>query len=310
MHVTVQVMARRVRQLAFDLREGTRWGGKRAHRARAPLARCHACHITLKVRRGIPSLRTVKLVRALERSFAATCDRGRFRLVQYSIQHDHVHLIAEAASQHDLACGMKSIAARIARGVNRVFRLSGRVLADRYHLHVLRTPREVRHALAYVLLNARRHVAKMGRRLSAASIDPASSGRFFSGWNRRFHPASSLDPPPVAPPRTWLLAIGWRRHGLLDPAEVPDGAASLGRARNGAGPEKTKHALTRQRRVCHSISFASDPVAATNAVRAAPDDPAVVQHISHELDGRSDALFDRVDSVGIADGSRSEVEVR
>jgi REP element-mobilizing transposase RayT len=163
----------------------------------------------------------VKLVRALERSFAAACERGRFRLVQYSIQGDHVHLIAEAASARDLATGMKSIGSRFARAVNRVFRLRGRVLAERYHLHVLRTPREVRNALAYVLLNARRHLAKRGLLPRFARIDPASSGLWFSGWNRRFQPPSSLDPPPVASARTWLLRLGWRRHGLIDPAEVP-----------------------------------------------------------------------------------------
>ena len=227
-------MARRGRQLEFELRERAGWGGRRAgagrtcgpsprhsHRARAQLAARFPCHVTLKVRRGLPSLRGVKVVRALERSFAAACERGRFRLVHYSIQNDHVHAIVEATSQRDLASGMKSIGARVARAVNRILGRRGRVLADRYHLHVLRTPREVRHALAYVLLNARRHLAKMGRRLPAAAVDPASSGRFFSGWNRRFQPASSLDPPPVAPPHSWLLRLGWRRHGLLDPSEIP-----------------------------------------------------------------------------------------
>jgi hypothetical protein len=46
-----------------------------------------------------------------------------------------------------------------------VFRRAGQVLADRCHVHVLRTPREVRNAIAYVLLNARRHLAKAGRAL-------------------------------------------------------------------------------------------------------------------------------------------------
>jgi REP element-mobilizing transposase RayT len=176
----------------------------------------------LKVRRGIPSLRSVKLVREWERSLTAACERGRFRLVQYSIQNDHLHLIVEALSQHDLASGMKAIGARVARAVNRVCHLRGPVLADRYHLHVLRTPREVRNALAYVLLNARRHLARLGRTLPrTAAVDPASSGRFFSGWNRRSQPASSPHPPPVAPPHTWLLRVGWRRHGLISPSEVP-----------------------------------------------------------------------------------------
>ena len=228
-------MARRVRQLDLDLRDAPRWGGRRAgagrkcgpsprhdHRARAPLAARFPCHVTLKVRRGLPSLRSVKLVRELERSFAAACDRGRFRVVHYSVQNDHLHAIVEATSQRDLASGMKSIGSRLARAVNRMFGRSGRVLTDRYHLHVLRTPREVRNAITYVLLNARRHLAKTGRPpLPRPAIDPASSGRFFSGWNRRFHPVSSPRPPPVSPPRTWLLSMGWRRHGLVSFAEVP-----------------------------------------------------------------------------------------
>ena len=116
---------------------------------------------------------------------------------------------------------MKSIAARVARAANRVFRRRGPVLADRYHRHTLRTPREVRSAIAYVLLNARRHLWKTGRWTPGASIDPASSSRWFTGWIRRIHPVTSSEPPPVAAPHTWLLTIGWRRHGLLHPAEVP-----------------------------------------------------------------------------------------
>jgi REP element-mobilizing transposase RayT len=175
--------------------------------------------VTLKVRPGLPSLRTVKLVRELERSFAAACERGRFRVAQYSIQPDHVHLIVEAAGKRALACGMKSIAARVARAANRLFRRRGSVLADRYHVRILRTPREVRNALAYVLLNARKHLATVKRVFTGEELDPASSGRWFDGW--RHAEVDSRDPPSVAAPHTWLLAVGWRRHGLIDPSEIP-----------------------------------------------------------------------------------------
>jgi hypothetical protein len=161
-------------------------------------------------------------VREWERSLSAAGERKRFRVVHYSIQPDHVHLIVEATSNRDLACGMKSIGSRLARAVNRVFSRTGTVLADRFHRHVLRTPREVRNALAYVLLNARRHLAKMGRRVPAQAIfDPASSGRWFDGWTRPRDPCEVHGPLVVAAPRTWLLERGWRRHGLISPAEVP-----------------------------------------------------------------------------------------
>jgi REP element-mobilizing transposase RayT len=173
----------------------------------------------------------VALVRELERSFAAACEHGRFRVVHYSIQPDHVHAIVEATGKHALACGMKSFAARVARAANRVFQRRGAVLADRYHRHTLRRPREVRNAIAYVLLNARRHLMKKRHsRLpaapAAAAIDPASSSRWFTGWIRRVHPVSPSGPPSVAEPHTWLLTIGWRRYGLIDPAEAPGGLQS------------------------------------------------------------------------------------
>jgi REP element-mobilizing transposase RayT len=178
----------------------------------------------MKVREQIPSLRSVKLVAELERSWREVCERGRFRLVHYSIQCNHVHMIVEAASAWHLACGLKSIAARFSRCVNRVFRRTGRVLADRCHVHVLRTPRGVRNAIAYVLLNARRHLAKRtGRLRTIARVDPASSGRWFCGWRTGAPPTH--DPPVVAAPRTWLLRVGWRKRGLIDVTEVPGGAA-------------------------------------------------------------------------------------
>jgi REP element-mobilizing transposase RayT len=174
------------------------------------------------VRRDVASLRIARLVREVEASFRSSCERGRFRLVQYSIQTNHVHLIVEAATASDLSRGMKSIGSRLARAVNRVFRRRGPVLADRFHVHVLRTPREVRNALAYVLLNARRHAAKLGRRLMGAPrIDPASSGRWFEGWRTPTAPRAVSDPPAVAAARTWLLRLGWKRAGLISPCEVP-----------------------------------------------------------------------------------------
>jgi hypothetical protein len=45
------------------------------------------------VRSDVPSLRTVKLVREVERSFTRACERGDFRLVHYSLQGNHAHLI-------------------------------------------------------------------------------------------------------------------------------------------------------------------------------------------------------------------------
>ena len=189
--------SKRLPQLELALRETPRWGGRRRaagrkpgprprirHRSRSPeVASRFPCHVTLKVRPGIPSLRTAKLVREVERSFAKCCNRGDFRLVHYSLQRDHAHLVVEADDAAALGRGMKAIGARLARAVHRVFRRSGSVLADRYHVRVLKTPLEVRRAIAYVLLNARRHAAALGRKLRHG-VDTASSGAWFDGWKQ------------------------------------------------------------------------------------------------------------------------------
>ena len=110
------------------------------------------------------------------------------------------------------------------------------MLRDRYHFNVLRSPTQVRNALRYVLLNARRHWAKSLRRrgkdvarIMRASarpvLDVPSSARWFDGWKGDV--ALDRSPPPrspVAKARTWLLGFGWRRGGgLIDPNEIPGG---------------------------------------------------------------------------------------
>jgi REP element-mobilizing transposase RayT len=184
--------------------------------------------VTLRLLPELLSLRTVRVVREIERTFARGCERSEFRLVHYSLQGNHAHLIVEARDQHALGRGMKAIGARVARAVNRVMGRSGPVLADRYHFRLLPTPKEVRNALRYVLLNARRHAATVTKTIAkAVGLDPASSARWFEGWRRKTPlpagaaSAASHDPPAVARARTWLLTTGWRRHGLIDPADVP-----------------------------------------------------------------------------------------
>jgi hypothetical protein len=77
--------------------------------------------------------------------------------------------------------------------------------------------------LLYVLQNARHHRWSGAPAPGRPWFDPYSSARWFDGW-RRAHPSpptGGASAPPVVSPRSWLLRSGWRRHGLLDPGEVP-----------------------------------------------------------------------------------------
>ena len=231
-------MRRSAPQLSLSLPSPRRWGGRRTgagrkpganpglpHLSREQFAKALPAHVTLRIRPDVASLRTVRVVREIEHTFTAGCSRSDFRLVHYSLQGNHAHLIVEARDQDALGRGMMAIGARLARAVNRVTRRTGRVLADRYHSRLLGTPRQVRNALRYVLLNARRHAASAPAAATRVRFDPASSARWFDGWKPSVHgepqQTSTRSRSPVARARTWLLSVGWRRHGLLDPADVP-----------------------------------------------------------------------------------------
>jgi REP element-mobilizing transposase RayT len=225
---------RRSRQLTFAFRA---WGGSRpgagrrpngesagvSHLARPPLSRHHPVHVTLSIRRGMESLRGSAMFRAVRSALAGARARFGFRLVHFSVQRDHVHLVAEASDKRALSRGMQGLSIRVAKAINRRLRRQGNVLADRYHARVLKTPREARWALRYVLNNARKHGADMPN----GFVDACSSAPWFEGWTRpralAFVTNRKLQhgDPPVVPPKTWLLRIGYRRAGGFDVDEAP-----------------------------------------------------------------------------------------
>jgi REP element-mobilizing transposase RayT len=189
-------------------------------------------HVTLKVAADVGSLTGKKAFAAVSTALGAGKERSGFRITDWTVQRDHLHLMVEADDRVTLSRGMQALATRIARRLNKALGRSGRAFADRYHMRELKTPREVRNALAYILCNARRHGQVPDEWY--AWIDPCSSAAWFDGW--RWKPATKQGgPPPVAAPRTWLRREGWRRHGLLEPDDVPGPEAARARRRMGRG---------------------------------------------------------------------------
>lgn len=188
------------------------------HETRPDHHKWNPLHITMRAIAGLPSFRQQLLVAAFERAIRDT-RRADFRIVEHSIQVDHLHLAVEADSKEALARGMKSFAVR----ANRLFNVAcgrgrGKVWRDRYHRRDLTTPRQVRNALVYVLNNARKHRTIS---LGGLVIDPGSSAPWFSGWSlQRTRPAERTRP--GEEPRTALLRYLWKKHGLIHPTETPN----------------------------------------------------------------------------------------
>jgi REP element-mobilizing transposase RayT len=166
--------------------------------------------------------------------YLALADSARsadFRIVHYSIQDRHLHLIVEAKNERWLSRGIQGLKIRIARRLNSRLGRSGPLFADRYHGRILKTPRETWYALRYVLCNARKHGAKEGWGELGDLYDPLSSAAWFEGWEQGFSlrilAPTGQGPPAVAPARTWLMNQGWKRYGRLKLDAEPASRSSI-----------------------------------------------------------------------------------
>jgi len=193
------------------------------HRSRPRITRHQPVHLTLRLVRRVRHLRTRAAAVALRAAFDGGRDRFGFRLVHFSVQLGHLHVIAEADDAVALGRGTKGLCVRIARRLNRLCARRGRVFADRYHATILHGPEQVRRALVYVLQNARHHPETGAPPAGTPWADPFSSARHFDGWAAPPPlpaPAPGADPP-VVRARAWLLTTGWRRLPPIDPREGP-----------------------------------------------------------------------------------------
>jgi putative transposase len=163
------------------------------HASRTPFPSSCPVHVTQRFRPAVGNLRRQAASSALLRALNEARERFGARIVHYSIQGNHLHLIVESESAPSLGRAMQGLAIRIAKVLNSRLRRRGAVFADRYHQHVLRSPREVANAVRYVLANFRHHARE---RLPASFRDPLASS-----------PEA-----PLAEPKRWLLRIAWWRE--------------------------------------------------------------------------------------------------
>jgi REP element-mobilizing transposase RayT len=235
-----------------------------SHAARPELTVNEALHITLKVKPGLPNLRSGGRFRAVLAGLRAFCkfdmqEEGGckgFRLAHFAVMGDHIHLVVEADSKRALSRGMQKLTMSVSRRLNAhsVRRCGGnlrprgplsvrpgwlgKVFRERYHARPLRTPTETRNAIAYVIFNADKH---FGRKSGPVVPDPYSSAAYFDGFFElatfyRFTAShrggagppnaseSDRDDLPVTTPEGWLLRSGWRRSLRARPRLRPGSA--------------------------------------------------------------------------------------
>lgn len=234
-------MSRKQAQLELDLRT---WGGKRVgagrpqvhrrcsepHREREDFAPRAATHVTLRLVDGLPTLRCPGAYDAIHAAMTAVRARDDFRIVHASIQRNHLHLLNEADGKESLGKGVQALQISAAHHLkrhllrDRSMMHKGSVFVDRDHVEIVDTPTQTRNALAYVLLNWRKHGED---RDVPWLLDPYASALAFDGWSDapgRWTVPDRYRPLPTRAPRNWLLREGWRRAGAIAMTEVPSQA--------------------------------------------------------------------------------------
>ena len=178
-------------------------------------------NVTLRLVAGLQSIRTPGMMRAFARA-VSLAKRFGMRVVHYDFQSNHIHLVVEAESKEALSRGMRSLNTSLAIAIKKVLGLlgRGRVFKGRYHMHILKTPTEVKRALRYVIFNLAKH------KNCGAMVDPYSSvfmvdrlgGLVSEAEYERMRKDFGRKPPwheelagVVAKAGTYLLAVGWRK---------------------------------------------------------------------------------------------------
>jgi len=238
-------MQKRGAQLDLPLRRTH--GGKRAgagrpnlselqgHQRRPKLDSKHPVHVTFKLAPDLPSLRRKDIFRCLRHAVQNARKKG-LKIVHFAILSNHVHLILET-DQSSLRRPMQSLGISFSKRINRLLVRAGAVLLDRYHLHALKTPTEVRRVLTYVLTNEAKHRHRHNDQLSGkkqakqqgslslvASLDPFSSAFRFRAWRTLMGGKVAFQATSwseafieewydeiLSEARTWLLRTGWMR---------------------------------------------------------------------------------------------------
>jgi REP element-mobilizing transposase RayT len=180
------------KELQFNLFKG-KLGGRRpgagrkrihskgvSHLKRETVTKRTPQHINFKFKCSIRNKDCLKL---LKQSIQNAQKQG-LKIIHFSLQSNHVHLITEAENNEVLTKGMRSLTITFSKGLKR-----GRVQLERYHLHVLKTLMEAKHAIAYVLFNEQKHTKKKASKIDGYTSvlyleDGLSLVRNFSKKNR------------------------------------------------------------------------------------------------------------------------------
>ena len=166
--------------------------------------------ITQRFRKGVGNARTRRHLQAFEEVLLYKQDPERLRVIEYSLQRDHDHLIVEVPEgRPGLASALRGMHGALAKRWNGLWGRKGAVFGECDELPLVRA-RMAGNAVRYVIWNGYHHDE------TGIGFDRGSSARWSEAWGGDV-PArmEGRTLKPVFAARTGLLREAYRRFRLV-----------------------------------------------------------------------------------------------
>lgn len=138
------------------------------HTVRPRIHKTTMLHLTIKVRENKADIKNKRILKLLHHAIKRA-RLQRLKVLHYTLEYNHVHLLVEATNNQILHKGMQAFGITFSKWINRLKLRKGTVYKHRYHFHALRSTRERKNALNYIFTNGVKH----GR--TRSRIDPYNS---------------------------------------------------------------------------------------------------------------------------------------
>jgi REP element-mobilizing transposase RayT len=126
------------------------------HRERPILTKPTSLHLTVKILRAKAKLKNKIILSILKRSIMNARKKG-LRVIHYSLEYDHIHLLIEADDNFILGKGMQAFGVTFSKALNRMRKMRGAVYKHRYHFRKIIGARQLKNVLNYLFTNGLKH---------------------------------------------------------------------------------------------------------------------------------------------------------
>jgi REP element-mobilizing transposase RayT len=126
------------------------------HTERPLIKKPSSLHLTIKVEKIKADIKNKTVLSILKRAIQNARKQG-LRVIHFSLEYDHVHLLIEAENNTTLGKGMQAFGVTFSKAINRVRKTTGKVYKHRYHFKAITSPKQLKNVMSYIFKNGVKH---------------------------------------------------------------------------------------------------------------------------------------------------------